>query len=83
MRRLTEDEREALLTEIEERAAIMEHDGKVDRELAERYARREAVDRWSTFPPVPGYEALAAEADMAALIRKARERQKAAVAARK
>lgn len=83
MRRLTDDETQALLTEIEERAAIMEFDGKVDRELAERFARRETVDRWSTFPPVDGYEALAAEADMAALIKKARNRQKAAKAARR
>lgn len=38
--------REEFETEIAERAAIMEHDGRIERTLAERKARAEVTARW-------------------------------------
>lgn len=78
---LSDDELEQLFFEIEERAAIMEHDGGLDRYSAERYARRTVVERWSDFETPDAIKRLMQEVDMDAWVRRMRDRQRAAVAA--
>lgn len=75
--RLSDEEREDLFRQIEERAAIMEHDGGLDREDAERAARREVVANWTEEDRNEIWEHYASEVDMEAWVRRVREKQKA------
>ena len=80
--RPTEDEMAQVLFEVEERAAIKEYEGGMSRAQAEHEALREVVAAWTAFPPVPESERLKAEVDMAAWVRRVRDRQKAKSAVR-
>lgn len=77
--KLNDEDRERLLFEIEERAAIKEFDGGLDRETAEREARRETVQKWvddyvlehKGNPLFPDFQLI----DEDYIIRKAKERR--------